>query len=100
MLNFSITLKDTELLKDINSYINRGFQIDFIPIPPCPTSADNKINAYQTFKSNECVMCLTNLPNILFCNCGHIAICKECDRTKSLETCPICKTKSTIKQTL
>ena len=30
------------------------------------------INSSQTFKSNECVICLTNSPNILFCNCGHI----------------------------
>ena len=52
------------------------------------------INAAQTFKSNECVICLSNPPKVLFCNCGHIAICEECDRTKSLETCPVSKTKT------
>ena len=31
----------------------------------------------QTFKNDDCVICLTNLPNVLFCNCGHIAICTE-----------------------
>ena len=61
-------------------------------------NTDNKISAVQTFKSNECVICLTNQPNILSFNCGHIAICEECDRVKSLETCPVCKTKSTIKR--
>ena len=56
-------------------------------------------NAELTFKSDECVICLTNPPNVLFCNCGHIAICVECDKTKSLKTCPVCKTENTIKTT-
>ena len=51
--NFSITLKDTELLEHTKN-------------------TDNKINTVQTFKSNECVICLTNQPNVLFCNCGHM----------------------------
>ena len=55
------------------------------------------INIRKSFKYDECIICLTNLPNVLFCNCGHIAICEECDKMKSLNTCPICKTKSTIK---
>ena len=58
------------------------------------------INAAQTFKCNECVICLTNPSNVLFCNCGHIAICEECDRTKGLETSPVCKTKNVIKRTI
>ena len=56
------------------------------------------INIEKSFKYDECIICLTNLPNVLFCNCGHIAICEECDKMKSLNTCPICKTKSTIKR--
>ena len=42
------------------------------------------INTDKSFKSDECVICLTNLPSVLFCNCGHIAICVECDKVKSL----------------
>ena len=56
------------------------------------------IKAGQSFKSNECVICLDNPPNVLFCNCGHMCICEECDRVKSLETYPVCKTESTIKR--
>ena len=37
------------------------------------------INVGKMFKSDECVICLTNPSNVLFCNCGHIAICTECD---------------------
>ena len=31
-----------------------------------------RINTEKAFKSNECVICLTNPPNVLFCNCGHM----------------------------
>ena len=58
------------------------------------------INTDKSFKSDECVICLTNPSNVLFCNCGRIAICVECDKTKSLNICPICKTENTIKRTI
>ena len=58
------------------------------------------INTDKSFKSDECVICLTNPPNVLFCNCGHIAICTECDKVKSLNICPVCKTENTIQRTI
>ena len=54
------------------------------------------INSIQTFKSDECVICLTNQPVILFCNCGHLCLCIECNKMKTLKTCPVCKTENTI----
>ena len=62
------------------------------PIPEKP----KVINLFKIFKSDECIICLTNEPNILFCNCGHIPICTECYKLKSLSTCPICKTENEI----
>ena len=54
------------------------------------------INAEKFFKEDKCVICLTNPPNILFCNCGHLVLCVECSKTgESLENCPICKTENT-----
>ena len=54
------------------------------------------IKAEKTFKEDECVICLTNPSNILFCNCGHLCVCEECAKTgEGLEKCPICKTKNT-----
>ena len=61
-------------------------------------SNNNKkiINVEKTFKEDKCVICLTNPPNILFCNCGHQVLCEECSKTgESLEKCPICKTENT-----
>ena len=54
------------------------------------------INAEKIFKEDQCLICLTNPPNILFCNCGHLCVCEECSKTgESLEKCPICKTENT-----
>ena len=58
------------------------------------------INTTQSFKSDECVICLINPPNVLFCNCGHLCLCAECNKVKSLNTCPVCKTENTIKRTI
>ena len=54
------------------------------------------INSIQTFKSDECVICLTNPPQVLFCNCGHLCLCVECNKMETLKTCPVCKTENTI----
>ena len=54
------------------------------------------INTSKSFKSDECVICLTEPPNVLFCNCGHLCLCAECSKIKCFEECPICKTEKTI----
>ena len=59
-----------------------------------------QINTGKSFKSGECVICLTNSPNVLFCNCGHLCLCVECDKIKTLIVCPVCKTENTIKRTV
>ena len=102
---FSITFKDTEVLRSINYYVNDIMEIDIFS--HCLGITVNKINNEETlinneklFKSGECVICLTNPSNVLFCNCGHIDICTECDKVKSLKDCPMCKTETTIKRTI
>ena len=54
------------------------------------------INPAKIFKSDECIICLTNPPKVLFCNCGHLCLCTECGEIKSLSECPICKTENEI----
>ena len=58
------------------------------------------INAEQIFKSEECAICLNNSLSVLFCNCGHIPICVECEEVKSSTVCPVCKTENSIKRTI
>ena len=54
------------------------------------------INDLKTFKIEECVICLENKNNVLFCNCGHICVCDKCLVLKRLNKCPYCKTENTI----
>ena len=62
-----------------------------------PIPEDTKvINLFKIFKSEECIICMTNQPNILFCNCGHVSYCLNCYKLKTLSTCPICKTDNEI----
>ena len=65
-----------------------------------PPEKPKIINLFKIFKSDECIVCMVNKPNILFCNCGHIPICTECYKLKNLSTCPICKTDNGIIRTL
>ena len=60
------------------------------------TDEENIINSSQCFKSDECVICLSNPPNVLFCNCGHICFCLECEKLKKSNHCPICKIENKI----
>ena len=62
------------------------------PIPEEP----KVINLFKIFKSDECIICMTNKPNVLFCNCGHVSYCINCYKIKSLSVCPICKTDNEI----
>ena len=56
----------------------------------------NIINLPKCFKSALCVVCLTEKPKVLFCNCGHIPICVECSKIKKFTECPFCKTLNEI----
>ena len=94
-LKISVTFKDTPLLTEMNYHINNVMGINVIPHRI--NNLERKINASKSFKSDECVICLTNPPNVLFCNCGHLCLCVECEEMKSLKVCPVCKTENTIK---
>ena len=62
-----------------------------------PIPEDTKvINLFKIFKSDECIICMTNKPNVLFCNCGHVSYCLNCYKIKSFFVCPICKTDNEI----
>ena len=52
------------------------------------------INLFKIFKSDDCIICMDDKPNILFCNCGHLCICEECYKKKILLTCTVCQIKT------
>ena len=62
------------------------------------SQVDNKevIKVDKIFKAEECIICLLTKPNVLFCGCGHLCICNECNKIKRLNVCPTCRAKNTI----
>ena len=54
------------------------------------------INNEKTYKNDLCVICKENIPNVLFCLCGHVCICEECNKMHKYHKCPICKTDNNI----
>ena len=101
----SVHIKLLTCYRNINIdeyYLLRG-DIEDEEEPEEPEYIQNEtpiINASHSFKSNECVICLTNPPNVFFCNCGHLCLCSECERKKISNKCPICKTENEIIRSL
>ena len=47
----------------------------------------------ETYREDYCVICLEEEPNILYLDCGHIAVCDRCDRSKKTgrKNCDMCR---------
>ena len=55
------------------------------------------LNGNNTYKEDNCLICIDKNPNMLFCSCGHICICEECfDRLDNKTICLKCREKNTI----
>ena len=63
------------------------------------TNSDNEIDHLEytppteTYKQDQCVICLESKPNILYLDCMHIAVCDSCDRLKKTgrHKCDMCR---------
>ena len=51
----------------------------------------------EPYYIDECVICLSNKPDILFTNCLHHCACLECETINPFESCPYCKNKISMK---
>ena len=49
----------------------------------------------ETYRQDCCVVCLEAKPNILYLDCGHIAVCDSCDRLKKKgrHKCDVCRSR-------
>ena len=55
-----------------------------------PQKMDNATQNNETDKF-MCVVCMENVRELLFKNCGHFIVCKGCGPHLN-DTCPICRT--------
>ena len=49
----------------------------------------------KILKSDQCAICLQEEPKVLFCDCGHLCICKKCLVCR-FDNCPVCKERITL----
>ena len=45
----------------------------------------------SVYKEDDCIICMENKSNILFCNCGHLIICESCYHKYREDKCPKCR---------
>ena len=80
----------------------------FFTIPIYPFFFEIKITSYpipksvirKTYKTNECVICLSSSPNIIYTDCGHISTCESCELKDEISLCPTCRTTITTSKIL
>ena len=51
----------------------------------------------KPFHYDQCVVCLSKKPELLFVNCLHRCVCIECEETNPFRRCPSCRTHISIK---
>ena len=55
------------------------------------------ISIKEPYYIDECVICLSNKPDILFTNCLHHCVCLEYETINPFQSCPYCKNKISMK---
>ena len=79
----------------INKELNEGLILKVIKIERINENENENIrdiNENKTFKPDTCIICVDNVPNVIYCNCGHIPTCSECDKILENKTvCLFCK---------
>ena len=51
----------------------------------------------EPYKTDQCVVCLSKEPELLFIDCLHRCVCLECEKTSPFHKCPSCRTLISIK---
>ena len=51
----------------------------------------------KPFYSDQCVVCLSKKPELLFLNCLHCCVCLECEETNPFRRCPSCRSYISVK---
>ena len=57
-----------------------------------------EIKNMKIYSVEECIICLSNLPNTIYAPCGHLCVCSDCNKELSKRcehNCPLCRRKIT-----
>ena len=69
--------------EEADELLDEGYSDDEMP----PAAVESP------FISNNCSVCLSNIPNILFFPCLHQSVCSQCEEVGKLLKCSVCRKK-------
>ena len=52
---------------------------------------EDPVAVSKPFKTDQCVVCLSKEPSVLFLECLHYCVCLECEETNPFRKCPSCR---------
>ena len=52
---------------------------------------DDLVVVSKPFKTDQCVVCLSKEPSVLFLECLHYCVCLECEEANPFRKCPSCR---------
>jgi len=85
--------KDVKGTKDTNpKSTSKLANVETLPEPtytPPPTEQPTAPKEVEIYEEKECVICLDNLPDVIFLPCGHTCTCDKCGA--NLKECPLCR---------
>lgn len=73
--------------------------LQFAPIALISTD-DARREIERRHQEGACVVCMNNVPCVVFGPCGHVALCDVCNSEYENEKCPVCKQKIVDRVTL
>eukprot|EP00127_Corallochytrium_limacisporum_P006001 Clim_evm78s215 gene=Clim_evmTU78s215 len=68
----------------------QGMELNDLSTPRLNQSPQDNFAPLIQQRQTTCVVCLTNIPKIVFFPCKHAIVCINC--SEGLETCPMCRT--------
>ena len=91
---------------DFKEQLNNSFneiKIEMLTTFYLNLSDENDLDDYEedittppiqdVFEDENCLVCLENKPNIIFCPCNHFVVCEECDKKGVFVNCVKCREK-------
>ena len=52
---------------------------------------EDPVAVSKPFKTDQCVVCLSKEPSVLFLECLHYCVCLECEEANPFRKCPSCR---------
>ena len=87
-----IEVKSKFLIRELPSYYDET-EHEFEPETELEPEDEEPVSVSKPFKTDQCVVCLSKEPSVLFLECLHYCVCLECEEANPFRKCPSCRTR-------